>query len=95
MCDCYYHKCKKCNKEFYIHIGDFAHPREDVEVFCEEHLSGEKELDIYLLLEDKEWTGQEKEEKIGIRLKNGNAKDEGIYPNCNSRFLEIIVGLII
>jgi hypothetical protein len=38
MCDCYEHKCKICNNEVPIHIGDFAFPREDVEVWCHQHL---------------------------------------------------------
>jgi len=38
MCDCYSHKCQICDETVEVHIGDFAFPREDVEVWCKCHL---------------------------------------------------------
>lgn len=39
MCDCYEHECavEWCQKTIPMHIGDFAFPREDFMVWCQEH----------------------------------------------------------
>ena len=34
MCDCYTARCKNCNREIPMHLGDYATARDEIEVFC-------------------------------------------------------------
>ena len=38
MCDCYYHKCKECDITLPVHLGDYDTEREEIEVFCKDHI---------------------------------------------------------
>ena len=38
MCDCYHAPCKVCGTMLPVHLGDFNTDREEIEVFCEDHL---------------------------------------------------------
>jgi len=46
MCDCYVERCaiKTCPNTFDIHIGDFCIRREELEIYCEEHLPKENAI---------------------------------------------------
>ena len=39
MCDCYNHKCEKCEKTIPWHIGDFAYNRDEFKLYCEDHIN--------------------------------------------------------
>ena len=39
MCDCYYHKCERCDNHVNIHLEDFETPRTEISVFCKNHLN--------------------------------------------------------
>jgi len=41
MCDCYSHKCKLCDKQLSVHLGDFETGRDEIEVFCSDHIPNE------------------------------------------------------
>lgn len=36
MCDIYNAKCKICGASIQMHLGDYATPREDIDVYCSE-----------------------------------------------------------
>ena len=38
MCDCYTHKCYCCEEKIPMHLEDFNTAREEVVVFCHEHI---------------------------------------------------------
>lgn len=48
MCDCYYHKCKDCEKEIPIHLGDFVTRRDEIEVFCNDHIP-DKDVRVFIM----------------------------------------------
>ena len=95
MCDCYRHKCKECETMLPIHLGDFNTGRDEIEVFCNEHIP---EHDVTVFKFKKSVVGkhffpngvqQEMDEiqfagtKIGIRSLTENARaNSGMnYPN--------------
>ena len=38
MCDCYWPTCERCSTSIPLHIADFCMPRENISVFCADHL---------------------------------------------------------
>jgi len=38
MCDCFMPKCHLCETRLPLHISDFCTPRENVEVYCPQHV---------------------------------------------------------
>lgn len=38
MCDCYVHKCEHCDWMVPMHLEDFSTERDEIQVFCEDHL---------------------------------------------------------
>ncbi len=38
MCDCYSHKCEKCDVHLPIHITDFCLERDQIRVYCDAHI---------------------------------------------------------
>ena len=38
MCDCYGEKCKECEEVIPIHLGDYETSRDEIEVYCKEHI---------------------------------------------------------
>ena len=38
MCDCYWPTCERCSTRIPLHIADFCMSREDISVFCPDHL---------------------------------------------------------
>jgi len=38
MCDCYSHKCEKCDVRLPIHITDFCVERDEIRVYCDAHI---------------------------------------------------------
>jgi len=58
MCDCYWTYCKECKEVLPVHIGDFCMPREDIEVYCANHLP-EKDVVVYELIEDAYYREEE------------------------------------
>lgn len=38
MCDCYGHKCEKCDELLDMHLGDFVTSRDEIRVYCGKHL---------------------------------------------------------
>jgi len=71
MCDCYDHKCLLCDETVPVHIGDYAYPREDVEVLCKAHIVLIPGWEIF------------KAPKCAIRLCGGKLRpwDEDVSPN--------------
>jgi len=57
MCDCYDHQCnnKGCKVRLPVHLGDFATKRNEVQVFCEDHLP-DKDVRVFTFKKRvKEW----------------------------------------
>lgn len=46
MCDIYMAKCKKCNAQIDMHLGDYNTGRDEVEVFCEKHLPDNRDYGV-------------------------------------------------
>lgn len=38
MCDCYYHKCEKCDTWLGVHITDFCLRRDEIKIYCNDHI---------------------------------------------------------
>jgi hypothetical protein len=38
MCDCFLKPCKVCGRRIPVHLGDFLTDRNEIEVYCWEHL---------------------------------------------------------
>ncbi len=53
MCDCYMHKCEKCDKKIYLHLEDYNTQRKEIKIYCEKHIP--KNIDKGVLW--KYWTG--------------------------------------
>lgn len=74
MCDVYQHKCKECDTMLDIHLGNFSTEREEIEVFCQNHLP-EEDVRIFTVT-----TPDQRDEniysgwKMGIRSLTDNAR---------------------
>lgn len=51
MCDVYFTMCKMCGTGLPVHLGDYSTDRDEVEVFCSEHLPNH-DVRIFTLIED-------------------------------------------
>ena len=52
MCDCYEQKCEQCQQMIPVHIADFCTAKENLQVFCDQHLP-EADCFIYTVMEAK------------------------------------------
>jgi len=82
MCDCYYHKCKECDITLPVHLGDYDTEREEIEVFCKDHIPeyNVRVFTVKKVYEDEESNFSEKNKvsigwKMGIRSLTENAKN--------------------
>lgn len=50
MCDCYHARCKVCGRYLPVHLGDYNTKRNEIEVFCQEHLPN-TDIKIFTLSE--------------------------------------------
>ena len=84
MCDCYGHKCQHegCAELIPMHIGDFKHPRTDVEAWCTRHIP-KREPGAEVFRVTKAGAGYRKGTRFAIRLKGGALRpsDEDVAPN--------------
>lgn len=93
MCDCYNHKCKKCNRLIPMHLGDFNTSASEIDVFCWRHLP--KRNAIFFHIKDarddikKEYSRLYESERkfigktIAIRPLTGNAIDNQLHNHPN------------
>ena len=82
MCDCYDPKCEKCGERIPVHIGDFNYPREDVKVFCKDHMPTER-VTVFMLTEDDAFSSLKAGWICGIRLQDGKIEPDSVdvHPN--------------
>jgi hypothetical protein len=94
MCDIYCGECKICGADLPVHLGDYDTKREEVEVFCSEHLP-KKDVRVFTLLEDDVYEDLPYVPavvchhigwKMGIRYLTENAREnkEKNYPNIGA-----------
>ena len=79
MCDIYDAKCKECDAEIDMHLGDYNTDRDEVEVFCDKHIPQQVTDGVLWEYEGK---------KVFVRVLTANAKAnwEGNHPNaCNPK----------
>jgi len=87
MCDIYMHKCSKCDIEFDMHLADFDTGRDEVEVFCENHMPENRNDGVLWTYDDDCAVVNGEFAKAGgkvfIRSLTDNAKRnwEGNHPN--------------
>lgn len=95
MCDIYFAPCKVCGRIIPMHLGDYETERNEVDVFCSEHIP----LNDVTVWNCKElWFSEKKLEyficgnpiRIGIRYLTGNAVDNKDMNNPNYGEAEII-----
>ena len=86
MCDICSLKCVHCDVRLPVHLGDYDTDRDEILVFCKDHLP-EYDVRIYTLVEDEvtEYGNLEfpKGWKMGIRTLTYNAEQnkDVNYPN--------------
>ena len=49
MCNCYNHKCEKCETVIPMHLEDYETRENEIKVFCHEHIPKRKGIRIYVL----------------------------------------------
>ena len=83
MCDCYGHKCEKCNEILSVHLEDFDTEREEIKVFCENHLPRDMSDGTLWEWSDSEADTPRKWFKMFIRplTENARANYRGNCPN--------------
>lgn len=88
MCDCYAPKCEKCDERIPVHIEDFNYPREDIQVFCKDHMPTER-VTVWMLTGDDDFCDLKAGWTCGIRLQDGNIEPDsvGVYPNMNAAWM--------
>ena len=59
MCDCYSHKCNntRCREKIDMHLEDFNTGRDEIEVYCGEHIPGDKSDGVLWEFHDDEPDG--------------------------------------
>jgi hypothetical protein len=90
MCDCYCANCCVCGKDLPIHLGDYVTPRQDIDVFCDEHIP-HYNCRVFIIEEDEDGSFK-KGYRIGIRALTDKAKEfkEYNYPNVEEfRFADV------
>ncbi len=94
MCDCYYHKCKECDAKLPVHLGDYDTQRDEIEVFCEDHIPEHdvRAFTVTGVFEDEENNYFENDKtyvgwKMAMRSLTENAiyNEEGNHPNLASK----------
>lgn len=92
MCDCYSHKCKECDTKLPVHLGDYETERDEIEVFCQNHLP-DKDVRIFTLTKKFEFPDRYPDDyepnvgwQMGIRALTDNARKwkEYNHPNLAS-----------
>jgi hypothetical protein len=68
MCDCYFHKCKECDTKLPVHLGDYETERNEIEVFCQDHLPNEN-VRIFTVTKTFVYTNTDGEEEEYLLLK--------------------------
>jgi hypothetical protein len=96
MCDCYDAKChsKGCGEMLPVHLGDYNTKRDEIEVFCKQHLpiAGCR---IFTITQSITYGGEKKKVlkkgwKMGIRYLTDNAKKNAVvnHPNLGVDWTE-------
>ena len=82
MCDCYDENCseKGCQELLPVHLGDYETNREEIKVYCENHIPI-NDCRIFIIKEEDE--GFPKGWKMGIRSLTDNAREFKDYNHPN------------
>ena len=85
MCDCFNPRCHLCETRLSLHIADFCTGRENVEVYCSQHVGKTHQFPGSVWRWEHAEDGFRKGERMGILILNteGLADEylEGICPN--------------
>lgn len=87
MCDCYMASCAVCGEPLPVHLADFDTGREEVALFCGEHIPFQ---DVSVFVVIKRWERDPSEPEVGwrmgIRSLTDNARKHaaGNVPNISS-----------
>jgi hypothetical protein len=85
MCDCYEHKCKKCNVMVPMHLVDFNTDQSEIEIYCPKHIPKDRSEGTLWLVNDvdSDYPTKFKGKKIFVKSLTKNAKEncEGNHPN--------------
>jgi len=77
MCDCYGAKCEECDEVLPVHLGDYDTDRDEVKVFCKDHIP-DMDCRVFTTIEDdcddECGTGLKKGWKMAIRYLTDNAR---------------------
>ena len=99
MCDCYWPTCERCSTPVPLHIADFCMPREDISVFCADHMP-RRNVVVYEVvgeafqpgfnLGDDFYHDPPKGWRMGVRYKRRPPTDYGLQaaePNIGTDYL--------
>lgn len=81
MCDCYGHKCEKCDTTLDIHLGDYDTGREEIEVYCDEHIPLDTDNGVVWQWSDDEGKKPTDMKRMFIKWRTKNA-EENADDNC-------------
>ena len=87
MCDCFEAKCKECEVYNDIHIGDYVVERDEIEVYCKDHIP-DINVEIFELSQIVgKWVVKLKRVNvIGIRYLTDEAKENRLLIHPNTLF---------
>lgn len=91
MCDCYSHKCEKCDVLLPMHLSDFNTSQDEIKVYCPDHIPEDRKNGclFYVTPGEHNYTEGFDGKNIFVESLTANAKEnyDGNHPNVGDPIL--------